>query len=131
MFDSKGENESGQERGKEAVFSRRRLLKMVGGAIVALLLGLGLVCTFTYIRYGGTPLDRVFGWNQPQKSPATGKLAFNKGTKYYIGVIKGEGASPRRGKVYYIEQSGGFMVEIPRDLVEVREPEKNSEPPGR
>ncbi len=57
-----------------------------------------------------------------KKSPMAGKLAFDKGTRYYIGVIRDEGHTSRRGNVYYIEQAGGNMIEVSKENVEVRDP---------
>lgn len=68
--------------------------------------------------------DRYFQKKEP-KSPMAGKLAFDKGTKYYIGIIRAEGHSQRQGNVYYIEQAGGTMIEVARVNVEVRDPEKS------
>jgi len=115
MFDPEG-NEPNQR------FSARRIRTLLIGIMVAALLGLVLVNVFTYVQYGGTLFDRYF--KKEEKSPLVGKLAFDKNTKYYIGVIRGEGRSPRRGNVFYIEQAGGGMVEVPKDNVEVRDPEQ-------
>ena len=106
----------------ERLFSGRRVRKLILGIVAAALLGLLLVNGYMYLQYGGTMFDRFFA-KQEVKSPMAGKLAFDKGTKYYIGVIRGEGRSRRRGQVYYIEQAGGSMIEVSRDNVEVREPE--------
>src|ERR1051325_6653041 len=84
----------------------RRVRRIVLGAIAAAILGLLLVNGYMYVQYGGTMFDRFFQKSE-QKSPVAEKLAFDKGTKYYIGVIRGEGRSQRRGAVYYIEQAGG------------------------
>jgi hypothetical protein len=100
----------------------QRVKVPVIGSLLALALGFLLVNAFTYVQYGGTLFDSIFEREQ-EKSPDAGKLAYDKGTKYYIGIIKGEGNSPRRGKVYYIEQAGGIMIEVSKDKVEVREPE--------
>jgi hypothetical protein len=43
-----------------------------------------------------------------------------------VGIIRDEGTSPRKGKVYYIEQAGGSMIEVSKDLIVVREPEKSA-----
>lgn len=101
----------------------QRIKVPVVGSVAVLVLGFVLVNTFTYFQYGGTLLDSVFEREQ-SPSPDVGKFAYDKGTRYYIGIIKGEGTSPRRGKVYYIEQAGGVMIEVSKDLVEVREPER-------
>jgi len=98
----------------------QRVKVPVIGSFVALALGFLLVNAFTYVQYGGTLFDSMFEREQ-EKSPDAGKLAYDKGTKYYIGIIKGEGNSPRRGKVYYIEQAGGIMIEVSKDKVEVRD----------
>jgi hypothetical protein len=91
---------------------------------VSVVAGLVLVNTYTYFQYGGTLFDRFFE-KKEKKSPMAGKLAFNKGTQYYIGIIRGEGHSQKRGNVYYIEQAGGTMIEVPKENVEVRDPERN------
>ena len=59
------------------------------------------------------------------KSPGAGKLAFDKGTKYYIGVIRREGHTARLGDIYYVEQVGGGMIEVSKANVEVRDPVPN------
>jgi len=104
----------------------RRVRRIVVGAIAAAVLGLLLVNGYMYVQYGGTMFDRYFQKSEA-KSPMAGKLAFDKGTKYYIGVIRGEGRSQRRGAVYYIEQAGGSMIEVSKENVEVREPRKAEE----
>jgi hypothetical protein len=107
----------------ERTFSWRRIRHLIIGTLLALVVGLVAVNLFTYFQYGGTLFDRYFE-KKEKKSPMAGKLAFDKGTKYYIGVIRGEGHTSRRGNVYYIEQAGGNMVEVSKENVEVREPEK-------
>lgn len=107
----------------ERLFSRRRIKTLVVGVFAASVLGLLAVNAFMYLQYGGTMFDR-FSLKEEKKSAAAGKLAFDKGTKYYIGVIRGEGHSSRHGDVYYIEQVGGNLIEVSRSNVEVREPEK-------
>jgi hypothetical protein len=107
----------------ERLFSLRRVRNLVIGTVVVVIGGLVAVNVFMYLQYGGTMFDRYFEKKQP-KSPMAGKLAFDKGTKYYIGIIRGEGRSQRQGNVYYIEQAGGTLIEVARANVEVREPEK-------
>jgi hypothetical protein len=107
----------------ERLFSWRRIKTVIIGTVVAAVVGLVLVNAFTYLQYGGTMFDRYFE-KKEKKSPMAGKLAFDKGTKYYIGIIRGEGHTSKRGNVYYIEQAGGAMVEVSKDNVEAREPEK-------
>jgi hypothetical protein len=107
----------------EPLFSRRRIKIMIIGVIVAAVLGLALANLYTYTQYGGTMFDSYFGSDKKQ-SPVVGKFAYAKGRDDYIGIIKGEGNSPRRGPVYYIEQPGGQMMEASKDKVEVREPAK-------
>jgi hypothetical protein len=92
----------------------------VGAAV----LGLILVNAFMYLQYGGTMFDRFFS-KKEQRSPVAGKLAFDKGTKYYIGVIRREGHTARLGDIYYVEQAGGGIVEVSKANVEVREPVPN------
>ena len=77
-----------------------------------------------YLQYGGTMFDRFFQ-KKEAKSPAAGKLAFSKGTAYYIGVIRSEGHSSRQGDVYYIEQPGGSLIEVAKTNVEVRDAAKS------
>jgi|SRR5215813_1877271 len=115
-------NSTDDDQCKERVFSLRRIRTLVIGVVIASVLGFVAVNLFTYFQYGGTFFDRYF--EKKQESAVAGKLAFDKGTKYYIGVIRGEGHSSRRGNVYYIEQAGGNYVEVPRENVEVRDPEK-------
>lgn len=118
MFNRKA-NDSGDER----LFSWRRIRTLIVGATLALVAGLVAVNTYTYLQYGGTMFDRYFE-KKEKKSPMAGKLAFDKGTKYYIGVIRGEGHTARRGNVYFIEQAGGNMIDVSKENVEVREPER-------
>jgi hypothetical protein len=96
---------------------------LIIGAVLAIVAGLIAVNLFTYLQYGGTMFDRYFE-KKEKKSPMAGKLAFDKGTKYYIGIIRGEGHTSRQGDVYYIEQAGGSMIEVSRENVEVRDPER-------
>jgi hypothetical protein len=107
----------------ERLFSLRRVRNLVIGTVVAVVGGLVAVNVFMYLQYGGTMFDRYFKKTEP-KSQMAGKLAFDKGTKYYIGIIRGEGRSQRQGNVYYIEQAGGTLIEVAGVNVEVREPEK-------
>jgi hypothetical protein len=102
------------------LFSRRRIATLTIGTVVAIVLGLVAVNTFMYFQYGGTMFDR-FLQKKEAKSPAAGKLAFSKGTGYYIGVIRSEGHSSRQGDVYYIEQPGGSLIEVAKANVEVRD----------
>lgn len=118
MFD--GYDSQGEER-EEKLFSWRRIRTIIIGSIVVLVVGAVLVSLVTYSRYGGTPFDSLVG-RKKDENPDKGKLAFDKGTKYYIGIIRSEGYSQRRGKVYYIEQAGGGLTEIAKERVEVREP---------
>ena len=105
---------------EERLFSGRRIRILVLGMIAAIVIGLVIANTFTYFQYGGTMFDRYF--KKEKKSPAAGKFAYDKGTKFYIGIIRGEGKSQRKGNVYYIEQAGGTMIEVSKELIEVREP---------
>jgi hypothetical protein len=124
MFDN-DENEAGEEK----LFSRRRIRNIVLGVIAAFFVGLVLANTFTYVQYGGTMFDKYF--KKEKKSPAAGKFAYTKETNFYQGIIRGEGTSPSKGKVYYIEQAGGSMIEVAKHLIEVRDPEKpDPEKPG-
>lgn len=111
------------ESGDERVFSWRRIRTLIIGAVFAFVAGLAAVNLFTYLQYGGTMFDRYFQAKE-KKSPMAGKLAFDKGTKYYIGIIRGEGHTSRRGNVYFIEQAGGTMIDVSKETVEIRDPEK-------
>jgi hypothetical protein len=111
------------DTGEEKLFSKRRIKNLILGVIVAFVAGLVLANTFTYVQYGGTMFDKYF--KNEKKSPAAGKFAYSKGTNFYQGIIRDEGVSPSKGKVYYIEQAGGSMIEVSKDLIEVREPEKS------
>jgi hypothetical protein len=104
-------------------FSWRRIRNISVGLLLALVLGIALANLYTYTQYGGTMFDSYFA-GKKKESPVVGKFAHAKGTGYYIGIIKGEGNSPRRGAVYYIEQPGGQMMEASKDRIEVREPTK-------
>jgi hypothetical protein len=116
-------NQRSDRSGEERLFSRRRIRTLIIGAALAIVAGLIAVNLFTYLQYGGTMFDRYFE-KKEKKSPMAGKLAFDKGTKYYIGIIRGEGHTSRQGDVYYIEQAGGSMIEVSRQNVEVRDPER-------
>jgi hypothetical protein len=115
------EQESGSAN--ERLFSWRRIRTVIIGTVLAALFGLLLVNAFTYLQYGGTMFDRYFE-KKKKKSPMAGKLAFDKGTKYYIGIIRDEGHTSRLGNVYIIEQAGGNLIEVSKENVEGRDPEK-------
>ena len=106
------------------LFSRRRIVTLIIGTVFAVVLGLVAVNTFMYLQYSGTMFDRFFQ-KKEAKSPAAGKLAFSKGTAYYIGVIRSEGHSSRQGDVYYIEQPGGSLIEVAKTNVDVRDAAKS------
>lgn len=107
----------------ERLFSGRRIRNLIIGAVIVVIGGIAAVNVFMYLQYGGTMFDRYFEKKAP-KSPMAGKLAFDKGTKYYIGIIRGQGRSQKQGNVYYIEQAGGTLIEVAMVNVEVRDPEK-------
>ena len=117
MFDSL-DNKQEVER----PFSARRIRTLIIGIVIAVVAGFVAVNLFTYFQYGGTFFDRYF--EKKDRSAVAGKLAFDRNTKYYIGVIRGEGKSAKRGNVYYIEQAGGNWVEVARENVEIRDPDK-------
>ena len=123
MFNTDDRGSPGGSSYDERLFSWRRIRNLFVGAVIIVIGGLVAVNLFTYLQYGGTMFDRYFE-KKEQKSPMAGKLAFDKGTKYYIGIIRGEGRSQRQGNVYYIEQAGGTLIEVAKVNVEVREPEK-------
>ena len=106
------------------MFSGRRVRTVILGSACAAILGLMLVNAFMYLQYGGTMFDRFFV-KEEKKSPVAGKLAFDKGTKYYIGIIRREGHTARLGDVYYVEQAGGGMIEVSKANVEIRDPVPN------
>jgi hypothetical protein len=116
-------NRPADNSGNERLFSLRRIKTLILGTALALVAGLVAVNLFTYFQYGGTMFDRYFE-KKEKKSPMAGKLGFDKGTKYYIGIIRGEGHTARRGNVYFIEQAGGNMIDVSKENVEVREPER-------
>jgi hypothetical protein len=116
-------NRKADDPGDERLFSWRRIRTLIIGTALAVVAGLVLVNMFTYFQYGGTMFDRYFE-KKEKKSPMAGKLAFDKGTKYYIGVIRGEGHTSKRGNVYYIEQAGGNMIDVAKENVDVRDPER-------
>jgi hypothetical protein len=125
--DDRGSPEGSPPEGSsqdERLFSGRRIRNLIVGAAIVIIGGLVAVNAFMYLQYGGTMFDRYFEKKEP-KSPMAGKLAFDKGTKYYIGIIRAEGHSQRQGNVYYIEQAGGTMIEVAKVNVEVRDPEKS------
>lgn len=100
----------------------KRLRTVVIGAVIALLAGLLIAYIYTSSRYGGTALDPLFK-KESEGSPSAGKHAFDRNSNAFLGVIKSEGYSTRRGRdVYYIERAGGQLIEVPKTLVEVREP---------
>ena len=105
----------------EPLFSKRRVRNMIIGSLLAIVLGVALANLYTYTQYGGTMFDKYFRKDKPP-SAAIGKFAYAKGTGDYQGIIKGEGNSPSRGQVYYIEQAGGQMMEVAKDKIEVRDP---------
>lgn len=116
-------NADERDSSDERLFSWRRIRNLLVGVVIVVIGGLVAVNVFTYLQYGGTMFDRYFEKKEP-KSPMAGKLAFDKGTKYYIGIIRGEGRSQRQGNVYYIEQAGGTLIEVAKVNIEVRDPEK-------
>jgi hypothetical protein len=116
-------NQNEVDSSDERLFSWRRIRTLIAGIVIVAVAGLVAVNLFTYMRYGGTMFDRYFEKNE-QKSPMAGKLAFDKGTKFYIGIIRGEGHTAARGNVYFIEQPGGNMIDLSKENVEVREPER-------
>lgn len=111
------EDEDGQER----LFSWRRIKITILGSLAAVVLGLVVASLYTYSQYGGTPFDGLLGRGKSE-SPDVGKLAYTKGTDFFIGVVKGEGVNSRQVRVYYIEQAGGQMIEVARERVELRTP---------
>ena len=115
--------EQQEDAGEERLFSWRRIRVAVLGSIGAVVLGSVLVSLYTYTQWGGTPFDNLLGIKKAE-SPDIGKQAYTKGTDFFIGVIKGEAVNTRRIKVYYIEQAGGQMIEVAKERVEIRDPNK-------
>jgi hypothetical protein len=107
------------EVSEEGLFSWRRMKIAILGSLVAIVLGAVLASIYTYTQYGGTPFDSLLG-RKKEESPDLGKLAYTKGTDFFIGVVKGEGVNTRRVPVYYIEQAGGQLIEVAKERVEVR-----------
>lgn len=102
----------------------RKARTVVVGSVIALAAGLLIAYIYTSSRYGGSALDSITK-KEDRGGPDAGKLAFDKNTNAFLGVIKSEGHSTRRGKdVYYIERAGGQLIDVPKNLVEVREPSK-------
>lgn len=98
----------------------RRVKITLIGAVIALVAGVLLSFIYTSARYGGTPLDSLFG--KRRGSAVAGKLAYDKNTHLFIGIIKSEGYSVKRAtQVYYIERAGGELIELPKSLVEARD----------
>ena len=113
------QHEVDEHAGEERLFSWRRIKVVVVGSLAAIVIGLVAVSLYT----GGSPFETLFG-RQKVESPDLGKQAYTKGTDFFIGIIKGEGVSPKRIKVYYIEQAGGQMIEVAKERVEVRDSNK-------
>ena len=119
MFNQRDEDEYLEE---ERFFSWYRIKTVLIGTIAVLIIGSLLVSLYTQSQYGGTPFDGLFG-KTDQKSKDEGKLAYDKRTKIFIGVIRGEGMSRKyKGEVYYIEKTAGQLYEWPKEGIEVREP---------
>ena len=94
------------------------------GSVAVIVIGSLLMSFYTYYRYGGTPFDGLLG-RKRDESKDVGKLAYDKRTGVFIGIIKGEGYSKVYGsKVYYIERTAGQWHEYPKDMIEAREPGK-------
>ncbi|HLG17579.1 MAG TPA: hypothetical protein VJH03_24255 [Blastocatellia bacterium] len=117
-----GQRENETEEDIRRSIARQRVKTVVLGTLIVIAVSFGATCLFTYSRYGVTPLDGLFGGSKEKVSPVAGKLAYDKGTKFFLGVIKGEGYSQRRGQVYYIDQGGGAIIEVSKSIIEVREP---------
>lgn len=107
--------------------SARAKVLLIGTAL-ALIAGLAIATVFTFVRYQGGPLASIFGESK-KENPHRGKLAFDKNSNTYLGVIRSEGYSTRRGtNVFYIERAGGQLIEVPKGLVEIREPQSSGDP---
>ncbi len=117
MIRKNEENESGSSE------TRRRVKIVVLGILASVLAGAVLFFVFFTVRYEQSPFGRIFGGQKENKD--AGKLAYDKASKAFLGVIKSEGYSARRGgEVFYVERAGGLLMEVRKDLVDVREPNK-------
>jgi hypothetical protein len=107
--------------------SLKRRLKTLGiGAVIALVAGIGISSLYLYVQYGASPLDMVL--KRERRSPNAGKLAYDKSTNIFLGIIKSEGHSTRRGAdVFYVERAGGQLIEVQKSNVTVREPGHKSD----
>ncbi|MEW6126663.1 MAG: hypothetical protein AB1757_06455 [Acidobacteriota bacterium] len=115
-------NSSESEQEVEKSLFRQRIKTIIIGSLLAVVLGLVIVNTFTYFQYGGTMFDRFFEKKSEDKtSPDAGRFAYAKGTGDYLGIIRSEGRHPSRGWVYYIEQPGGQLMATAKEKVEVRD----------
>jgi hypothetical protein len=107
----------------------RRVKITLVGAIIAVVAGIALGSIYTSIRYGGSPLDNFLG--KKRGSPVAGKLAYDRNSNLFIGIIKSEGYSVKRAtQVYYIERAGGELIEVPKSLVEARDRQKPQSTPA-
>ncbi len=105
----------------EKALLKQRIKTIILGSIIALVLGLVVVNTYTYFQYGGTMFDRFTGsQEQDTKSPDAGKFAYGKNTGDYMGIIRGERKSAGRA-VYLIEQPGGQLMEVSKERIEPRD----------
>lgn len=119
VFDQRDEDEYYEE---ERFFSWYRIKTVLVGSVAVLVIGSLLMSLYTQAQYGGTPFDGLFGKTDKQNKDK-GKLAYDKKTKIFIGIIRGEGHSQKyRQQVYYIERSAGQLYEYPKNMIEVREP---------
>jgi hypothetical protein len=98
-----------------------RLKLILLGSAAAIVLGIVISLVYTSSRYGDSVVDQLFR-GEKAASPNAGKNAYDKRSNAFLGVIRSEGYSTRRRtNVYYIEGAGGNVIEVPRDLVIVRE----------
>jgi hypothetical protein len=99
-----------------------RIKVLVMGAFIALAAGIVISSLYSYLQYGASPLDFIL--RRTPKSPSAGKLAYDKSTNIFLGIIKSEGYSTRRAaQVFYIERAGGQVIEVLKNNVVVREAE--------
>ncbi|MGH9762734.1 MAG: hypothetical protein ACREDR_17660 [Blastocatellia bacterium] len=104
------------------VFTRRRLAIIVAGVIIAIIAGLMMSYVYTSLDYGGGKNDVLSG---KKPSPASGKTGYDKQTHLFLGIIKSEGYSARKGgEVYYIERPGGQLIEVRKELIDLHDPGK-------
>lgn len=116
-----GTNHKDGQEPEGRVSVRRWILITIGGVVAALALGFLISYVYTSTKYGGNQKDDVLSGRK--QSPSAGKAAYDRKTHLFLGIIKSEGYSPRRGtQVYYVQRAGGDLIEVPKDLIDVGQP---------